>query len=691
MEVPVLVVIDGGKRPEPPGDYINQVFGDKGFLAAQITGYRPRDGQIKLARAIDRGIREGRHVIGEGPTGTGKSLAYSVPAVFHAVHNGKRVCIVTANKNLQRQIYQKDLADLARAVPWTFKYAIRKGQNSYLCLRNFENDDWRQLDIDSDYSEVVDATVRWAGETTTGDFEDSPGPPPKVWAAFSTSREDCDGRKCISFESCFAKKAKDRAAGADIIVTNYHMLFLHLKLGPESKILPEFDVVILDEAHNAANIAREFFGQELAFGALYRCVTQLHMIDVRGFKAKGQRLRDETMKAVNNLWTELAQRARAKRHIFKAGDPLKSEDLETALGEVAAFYKKVAEAMDPGGEITSVQAAKQGSEAQSLRKLAGKCLEKAAALAEFRVVGNEHVTYFIEGSGNEEKGKYVKLKSKAVEVGGYLRRALFERFPTVVQTSATLAVRGGQGSDFAYLRREMGMGKMGELPNLETEELVVESPFNWPKQALLVIPRTMPEFVHGSAVWDQAVCDHLEQTVNAVRGRTLGLFTSYRMLRIAAEHLRARTNWRVLVQGEATNRELAATFQSDVNSVLLGTESFSEGVSIEGEACTCVVLDKIPFLNQDDPVIQALDFRMKARGGRENVFQTHMLPEAIISFKQRVGRLIRTVNDVGVVVVLDKRLLTKAYRTQFTKSIPPIRREESLSAIEPFLREVGAL
>lgn len=692
MEGPKLVVLDGGKRPEPPGDYIQEVFGPNGYLAAQVSGYLPRPGQIKLARAIDRGIREGYHVTGEGPTGTGKSLAYSVPAVYHAVFNGLRVGIITANKNLQRQIYNKDLADLARAVPWKFRYAIRKGHNSYLCLRDYEDGDWQQLYSESGIdSDMVAATDEWAQNTDTGDFEDSPGPSPKIWAAFSTSREDCDGRKCRNFEDCYAKAARDRAADAHIIVTNYHLFFLHLRLGEGSNILPKFDVVILDEAHNAANIAREFFGEEVSWGAIYRCIAALHMVDLRGFKTRATKLREEVMRELGAVWHELAGRARARKHIFEARDQLPSKALEDKLMEADAFYRELAQALAGDGN-KSLLAVTRGAEADKYNKLAIKCREKAAALAKFRGLDDEgRTTYFIEGSGNEEKGKYVRLKSKAIEIGGYMRRHLFERFPTVVQTSATLAVRGGAAGDFAYLRREMGMGRFADIEDLKVDELVVESPFNWQRQALLVIPRSMPEFVNGSDTWDRAVCDHLERAVNAVRGRTLGLFTSYRMLQKAAEHLRTRTRWRVLVQGEATNRELAQQFQSDINSVLLGTESFSEGVSIEGEACTCVVLDKIPFLNQDDPIIQALDKKLKQRGGHENVFQTHMLPEAIISFKQRVGRLIRTVNDVGVVVVLDKRLITKPYRTQFLKSIPPIRKEESIDAIEPFLRGMGAL
>lgn len=688
MEAPQL----GAVIPAPEEDYVRQVFGEGGFLAARIPGYRPREGQIKLARAIDRAIVDGHHVIGEGPTGTGKSLAYSVPAAYHAAKHGKRVCIITANKNLQRQIYQKDLADLQRAVPWKFTYAIRKGLNSYLCMRNFENGDYEELyRSEPTHVESITETAEWARETDTGDFEDSPGPPPKVWAGFSTHRDECDGRKCEYYEDCYARKAREKGETARIIVTNYHLFFLHLSYGAESKILPPFDVVIMDEAHRAANIARDFFGQEVTFGSIYRCIANLHMVDLRGYKAKGQKLRSEIMTALNSTWGELANRARNREHIFSDKKPLPSEPLEGLLSQVADFYLSAAEAMTietPGLPGVTV---KQGAEAQTYKKLAEKCKKQATALGEFRVVANEHTTYFIEGSGREEKGKYVKLKSKAIEVGAYMRHRLFAANRTVVQTSATLAVRGGSSGDFAYLRREMGMGKMKETEDLQVEELVVESPFNWPKQAMLVIPRSMPEFKSGDESWDAAVCDHFEKIVNAVRGRTLGLFTSYRMMQKARDHLRAKTQWRIMAQGEATNRELAEQFQSDVKSVLLGTESFSEGISIEGQACTCVVLDKIPFINQDDPVILALDRRLKARGGKENVFQTHMLPEAIISFKQRVGRLIRTVSDVGVVVVLDKRLISKAYRTQFLKSIPPIRTEESLDAIAPFLRGVGVL
>jgi ATP-dependent DNA helicase DinG len=690
-----FTVIPGGQKEEPAGDYLRGVFGKDGHLAKVIPGYEPREGQISMARMIDNGIRKEVHVIAEGPTGTGKSLAYSAPASFHAAYHGKRICIVTANKNLQRQVYEKDLALLADAVPWQFTYAVRKGINSYLCARDFDQEKWRDFlsegNISQEEERMVHDTVEWAENTRTGDFEESPGPGFKIWSQFSTTRDECQGRKCGYYDECFVAAAKAKADGADIIVTNYHLLFIHLKLGETSKVLPHFDVIILDEAHRAAKIAREFFGDEISFNSIYRCVTNMHIIDVRGYKKKGERLRSDILDEARRLWVGLGQRARQRKNIIERASPLDSQRLEELLEEASVFYREVANKLAPAvpdtARITNVEEIRRSAEAENYRLLAEKCQSRREELFSFRDCTAKGMVFFIEGSGDEEKNKWVKLKSKAIEVGGYMHHALFKRFSTVVQTSATLAIRGGNSrSEFEYVRREMGMNGIENIA-----EITVESPFDWPKQGLLVIPRSMPEYKYGEDGWDKAVCQHIEKVVNLVGGRTLGLFTSFRMMNMAAEHIRRKGKHTLYVQGEATNRELAERFQRDVGSVLFGTESFSEGVSIEGEACTCVILDKIPFITKDDPVMYGIEKTLKAQNSRQNSFESYSLPEAIISFKQRVGRLIRTVNDVGVVVVLDKRLHTKRYRHQFIKSVPFDRVHDDIADITPFLRRVGAL
>lgn len=723
---PQLFVLDGGLQIDPDATYIEKIFGEDGYLSKIMSGYRPRPGQLAMARAIDSAIRENRHVIIEGPTGTGKSLAYAAPAVFHAVHHGLSIGIVTANKNLQRQIYEKDLADLQRAVPWPFKYAIRKGLSSYLCVRNFESGDYHDIQgslfKDDEESKMLQRTIEWAETTDTGDFEESPGPGYVIWSKFSTERDECDGRRCNFYDDCFVRKAKEKAQGAHVTVTNYHLFYTQL-MNPSGKILPQFDVVIFDEAHRVADIARNFFGDQIRWGSLYRVFAGLSQIDTRGFKTKAKKLKERGLGVARALWTEMGRMVKTRKRILDAGD-LPTKDLQEVLAEVSSFYVQAADALfgvrlycygcETQNELEKVRSLRihkdeavwscskcyrentesigrvppdVAAEYERCRKMASRALELEDLLAQFHDCPGQGQVYFIEGSGDLKKMvPNVSLKSSAVEVGGFLRKAAFEVYPTIVQTSATLAIRGGGKSDFDHQRREVGMTGMENVA-----ELTVESPFNWKERAMLVIPRTMPEYAFNNKDWDQAVLEHFERTINMVRGRTLGLFTSRRMLEMTRDHLRTHTDWRVLCQYERTNRQLAEEFQRDVSSVLLGTSSFAEGISIEGESCACVVLDKIPFVNKDDPVVVGIERMLKEQRRKENVFQSHMLPTAIIDFKQRVGRLIRTVKDVGVVVCLDRRLLTKNYRFQFINSLPPLRVVESLDEIGPFMRRVGGL
>jgi ATP-dependent DNA helicase DinG len=693
---PEFTVIDGGGERLPGTEYIVDVFGPGGMLAKQIPGYEPRPGQIALARAIDKGIRDRHHVIGEGPTGTGKSLAYAVPAAYHSVHSGRQFCIVTANKTLQGQIATKDLPTLQKAVGWPFTYAVRKGLNSYLCERDYRNGKWRDLLFDQDLKTgedvQIEETKQWADATTTGDFEESPGPSPRVWSAFSTSRDGCDGRRCSEIKTCFVQKAKEASKEADIVITNYHLFYLHLRhvaTGRPGWILPPFDVAILDEAHNAAGIAREFFGDEVTFGSLYRCVTNMHMYEVRGFKKRGAKLREAVLFETRRLWNAFGYRARGGQNLLKRTGDCDSTNLENLLGDCWKFYQDIANALEPANASASVHASAHAVEAETARQLAERCESVKAKLEVFRCLPtkdsnpNQRLVYYIEGSGQpnkEGKPQFVKLKSKALLVGGYLNNVLFDPLPTVVQTSATLAIRGqSKNDDFFYLKREMGMSKRDDV-----DELVVASPFDWQRQALLVIPEAMPNYQDSQ--WPNQVCLYFEQILNMVGGRTLGLFTSFKMLHMVRDYLwKQYFPFQIMSQGDATNAELQRRFREDIDSVLLGSQSFAEGVDIQGEACSCVVLDKLPFIPPNDPLLKGLE------QFERNVFSTYQIPESIIAFKQRVGRLIRTVSDTGVIVVLDKRIHTKGYGKRFLDSIPPITVAKSIDAIPLFLQKVGAL
>jgi ATP-dependent DNA helicase DinG len=508
--------------------------------------------------------------------------------------------------------------------------------------------------------------------------------------AFATTNDECDGPKsCRARDDCFVIKAKEKAAGAHIIVTNYHLLYRHLShiaSGRQGSVLPPFDIAILDEAHNAANIARDFIGEDasVTFHMVYRCMSSLHLIEASLLKKRAMEMRAVAVDEARRFWAEMTDRARRGNRIFKEPGDCKSDNLEAYLTEVEGVYLKASQLLSTPSSYASRAgiAARRNAEAAQYKTLAEKCRKVTDRLSSFRTMQIKGLVYFLDGSGFEDKGDgTVRLKSKALRVGTYMKENLFLPTPTVVQTSATLAVRGGGRSDFEYLKREMGMR---DLPNVD--ELTVASPFNWPKQALLVIPRDMPEYEFDNPAFDDAVQDRFAKIVRIVKGRTMGLFTSYKLMEKVRDSLRkGRIPYEVLVQREATNRELQQKFRADIGSVLLGTQSFAEGVDIQGEACTCVVLDKINFTPKDDPVLVGL-----ARTD-ENVFAHHQVPEAIISFKQRIGRLIRSINDVGVVVVLDKRLLTKGYGKQFISSIPPVQVAHSLADIAPFLRSVGAL
>lgn len=674
--------------PGEDGKYIDDVFGAGGALATVVPGYKPRPGQIKMARAINGAICKQHHVIVEGPTGTGKSLGYSVPAAFHAINRDVRVCIVTSNKSLQNQIAKKDLPLLQEATGWQFRWAVRKGISSYLCERAFSGDQvWMDLEQDPkltpDQRKILDETREWAHMTQTGDFEDSPGPPWQIWRGFSTAREECDGKKCSFYDDCFVAKAKAKSDTANIVITNYHLFYTNVKLG--GRVLPGFDVVIFDEAHNAANIGRDFFGEELTYGAVYKALSHLNTInELKSAERQANSLKRRAFAAVNEFWNTVNQLARDRKSMLSPG-MLPTKPVEDVVGEARAIYEEIANSYG------------DGPVANKYAKFADQCESVQDRLWVFRTLPSlkneeksKRFVYFIDGDGKPRSGRRndASLKSKALTIGGFMRATVFESYSTVVQTSATLAVQGKSPEDgFNFVRREMGL-----LDRDDVDQLVVESPFNWKEQALLVIPEDFPPYEFNSDAWDRAVCNAFQSSVEAAGGRTLGLFTSFRMVTMVKEHLRdvARVPYNVMAQGEHTNAELQRRFREDVSSILLGTESFCEGVDIQGEACTVVILDKIPFTNQNDPLLKGL------KDAGENVFAHYQIPESIIKFKQRVGRLIRTVNDVGVIVVLDNRILPKSkhakrYATQFINSIPPIRVSRSLSDIHPFLKEVGAI
>lgn len=740
---PKLRVIRGG-LVTPSGDYIEDVFGSNGYLAQVVRGYRPRPGQIALSRTIDSGIVEKRHVISEGPTGTGKSLAYSVPAAYHAIKSDLTICIVTANKTLQSQIVNKDLTELRNATGWNFSFAVRKGIASYLCKREIErneNDNWDKLK--SQDQEMVRKVQRWAATTKDGDRESSPGPSGRIWRAFSTTTDECGSRNCLKYRECFVTKAKEAARNADIVVTNYHLLYRHMsfegrrrrdaksrieaeggtwsesdyiqKLKTESNgILPFFDVIILDEAHHAVDIARDHLGEDatVKWGSVYRCIAGLHGIDLSNYKKRAESIRRQGMEELEHLWERLETRIKHDLVVFQNPGELDSEFLENLLTDASSLYEEYAKAIKPrltadqerllaAGEpagLTVLQAADMvaHNHALWLSALSVKVRDRISAFRTMRISG---LVYFIEKESSEERVGQIELKAKALYVGNFMQAELFNQCSTVVQTSATLAIKSKGAKDFDHVKSEMGMGEIAGI-----KEITVPSPFDWHRQSIMVVPDTMPLYPSGSQgedksreveAYETAALEHIVKIINIVKGRTLCLFTSHKTLRKADEYIRERVKYEVFTQGQGTNKDLQDIFRDRIDSVLLGTESFAEGVDIQGEALSCVILDKLSHVPPNDPVLIGLNMRNKRyqKEGRAqmDVFGRYRMPYAITKFKQRTGRLIRSITDVGVMVCLDRRLLEANYSSMFIKSLPPIRVVKNVSEIAPFLRSVGAL
>ncbi|MBN1773204.1 MAG: DEAD/DEAH box helicase family protein [Deltaproteobacteria bacterium] len=631
-------------------DYIDEVLGATGYLAKKFSGYMPRPGQIALARAVDAAIRDGEHIMAEGPTGTGKSIGYATPATYHAAQSGKRVVIATANIALQEQLVRKDLPLLAEVLPWGFTFALLKGKNNFLCLdRFYEAESKGELDLFDDPADVdlQRAIVDWARATNTGDVSELPfEPPPRLWRRFSVSADDCKGSDCHFYDECHAARARAAAAEANVVVTNYHLLFAHLQVREatgEDLVLPPFDIAILDEAHKAADIARDFFGFRVTAGGV-RWVGRLLS------KTGDTKLADKLTSEADRFFERLLalRRSPSYKTRLRQPHPVPWSELHGALHEVARGYTAASEEAADTDERAELRRALRRAETLAEQ------IEAAMTLADSGAV------YFID---EDTKGR-ATLCAKPIEVADRLRRTLFGATHSVTVTSATLST----GGSFNFIASELGVP--------EPRAIIADSPFRWEEQALLIVPEGMPE--PNDPSFPASVASTFSEIIDLARGRTLGLFTSYRNLNATYQRV-AGNGHRVLKQGDMPRTALIEEFRRDVGSVLLGTESFWAGVDVPGESLSCVVIDRLPFPTPDDPVLDAITQRDR------RWFTNYSVPRAVIAFKQGFGRLIRTVTDRGVVVVLDRRLVTKPYGRLFTDSLPNVLKSRRLDSIRRFL------
>lgn len=650
-------------------DYVDQIFGLEGPFAAMFPGYEPREGQIAMARETDRAITDDALLMVEAPTGTGKSIGYLVPAIRHAIAAGKKVVVCTANIALQEQLVMKDLPLLRELLPWPFTFALAKGRNNFACLdrlseekiftsaagaRNYtEAEQWREI-------------LAWSDTTETGDLSELPFvPSAALKAKFTVGTDDCTGKACAHHDECYANKAKERYKLADVVVANYHLFFSDMKIRIATDnvagILPEYGVLVMDEVHRAADIARTFMGFRITQGAIRHAGRMLAPSNDKT-PTIDFALKEQIASAADDYFARLRAYRRSKEYKARLArrNVVDSAELLDLLRRAADEYERV------------MQDAALGAEAREKLRLAHR---RASSIAKSLVDATElnnakNVVYYIE-----EEGDRVALCAQLIYVGPTLQEHLFSKRKAIVMTSATITV----GDKFAY--------QAGELGCEDARELTVESPFDFETNAVLVVPKgdVMPDLsskdFREKASFPAAAAAALVECVRMAEGRTLGLFTSHKGLQEAATALR-NSGWqgRVLVQNDAPRTQLVQEFRDDIRSVLLGTESFWEGVDVPGEACSCVVIDKMPFPTPDDPVLDAVD-AMNPGGA----FKEWSLPRAVIKLRQGFGRLIRTRTDRGVVVVLDRRILEKPYGRAFTKSLPRVRVVRHLDEVERFL------
>ncbi|MCA9080705.1 MAG: helicase [Planctomycetaceae bacterium] len=648
---------------------VNDVFADGGLVARRLERYESRPQQVAMANAVATAIDASEHLLVEAGTGVGKSFGYLVPAILAATaksnEDGKKrkIVVSTHTISLQEQLVNRDLPFLNSVLPIEFSAVLVKGRGNYLSLRRTKSaiEKGRAL-FETEEAAQLTKIREWSGTTYDGSLSELDFRPlPEVWDEVRSEHGNCMGRKCPTHGDCFYYRARRRVWNADILVVNHALFFSDLALRREgASVLPDYDVAIFDEAHTLEDVAAAHLGMSVTsgqfnylFGKLYNDRTHKGLL-LQHNLVEAQRLVHRLRFLVDDLFAQfenwLEDRAGGNSRVRK---PLGfNNPVSTEVHDLAVMLRTYAETL------------KSEEQQLDLRNAAERLEMLGFSLQSWLAQREEDAVYWIEAFGTRHRN--IKLMSSPIDVGPRLRDDLFGQVRSVILTSATLSV--GQ-EDFSYFRKRIGLTK--------SHELKLGSPFNYQEQVRLVLPDEMPDPGENPALYEAAVCARIQQHVAETQGRAFVLFTSYRMLRSCAQRLMnwcVEQNLQLLCQGEGMNRTaMLDRFRKEPRAVLFGTETFWQGVDVPGDALQNVIITKLPFSVPDHPLLEARLERIKQSGG--NPFMEFQVPEAAIKLRQGFGRLIRTSEDTGQVVILDPRVRTKRYGRIFLDSLPDCRRE----------------
>ncbi len=630
-----------------------EVFGDNGNLKQLLPDYALRKEQLEFAEMISRAMDNTESLVCEAGTGTGKTFAYLVPALL----SGKKIIISTGTKNLQDQLFYKDLPTICKATKVPIKTALLKGRNNYLCKHRLLETEKEGAVHSREFQHGLTVIREWLMETSSGDMTEMRNLPensPVKYAVTSTA-ENCLGQECEFFEDCYVLKARRKAAESTLVVVNHHLLLADLSLRETGfgEVLPTADYIIFDEAHQLPELASEFFGETISSRQCIELVSDskvaIHndasdVTDINpildDFQLAIQKFRLALGKSdLRVAWNAINEQTKTTKALDELIDKLTS--IENALDKIAVRSRSLENCWRRSGSIL-------------------------LQLKTWQERDNVEMIQWIE-----TRGQGFLLHQTPMDISTVFQSRINQHECECIYTSATLAV----GEDFSHFASQLGL--------IETPSHSWPSPYDFQNQTLMYLPQGLPD--PADPAYTEAVINISIPVIKASQGHTFLLFTSHRALQIAAGIINQHIDYPVFVQGDIPRTELLEQFRETPHSILLGTNSFWEGVDVKGQALSSVIIDKLPFAPPDDPVFMARAQRMQEQG--KNPFMDYQLPQAIINLKQGAGRLIRDSRDYGVLTLCDPRLLSKSYGKKFMRSLPQMPITHDIKKVQEFFQE----